>query len=151
MKPKGSFWLMHCATNRKFAGSIPDGVTGIFQWLNPSGRMVALRSNQPLTEILPGGKDGRCVRLTTLPPSSADCLEILEPQPPETPRACPGLSRPVAGKLYQRLVSILQEPASGPMFSQVIQFATLRLSHEVIAVHAMKGKERAHWHSSTYS
>jgi hypothetical protein len=33
----------------------------------------------------------RCVGLTTLPPSSADCLEILEPQPPETPRACPGL------------------------------------------------------------
>ena len=23
-------WLMHCATNRKVAGSIPDGVTGIF-------------------------------------------------------------------------------------------------------------------------
>jgi hypothetical protein len=27
----------------------------------------------------PGGKDGRCVGLTTLPPSCADCLEILEP------------------------------------------------------------------------
>jgi hypothetical protein len=23
-------WLRYCATNRKFAGSIPDGVTGIF-------------------------------------------------------------------------------------------------------------------------
>jgi hypothetical protein len=23
-------WLRHCATVRKFAGSIPDGVTGIF-------------------------------------------------------------------------------------------------------------------------
>jgi hypothetical protein len=23
-------WLRHCATNRKFAGSVPDGVTGIF-------------------------------------------------------------------------------------------------------------------------
>jgi hypothetical protein len=33
----------------------------------------------------------RCVRLTTLPPSCADCLEILEPQPPGTLRACPGL------------------------------------------------------------
>jgi len=27
----------------------------------------------------PGGKDGRCVRVTTLPPSCAECLEILEP------------------------------------------------------------------------
>jgi hypothetical protein len=24
-------WLRHCATNWKVAGSIPDGVTGIFQ------------------------------------------------------------------------------------------------------------------------
>jgi hypothetical protein len=38
-----------------------------------------------------GGKHGRCVRLTTLPPSFADCLEIWEPQTPETLRACPGL------------------------------------------------------------
>ena len=37
------------------------------------------------------GKGGRCVGLTTLPPSCADCLEIWEPQPPGTPRACPGL------------------------------------------------------------
>ena len=38
-----------------------------------------------------GGKSGRCVGLTTLPPSCADCLEIGEPQPPATLRACPGL------------------------------------------------------------
>jgi hypothetical protein len=44
-------------------------------------------------EILPGGKDGRCVRLTTLAPFCADCLEIQEPQPPGTPRARPGLLR----------------------------------------------------------
>jgi hypothetical protein len=25
-------WLRHCATSRKVAGSIPDGVTGIFHW-----------------------------------------------------------------------------------------------------------------------
>jgi hypothetical protein len=41
--------------------------------------------------LVRGGKDGRCVELTTLPPSCADCLEILEPQLPGTPRACPGL------------------------------------------------------------
>ena len=28
-------WLRCCATNRKVAGSIPDGVIGIFHWLNP--------------------------------------------------------------------------------------------------------------------
>jgi hypothetical protein len=39
----------------------------------------------------PGGKDSSCTGLTTLPPSRADCLGILEPQPPGTPRAFPGL------------------------------------------------------------
>jgi hypothetical protein len=34
-----------------------------------------------------GGKGGRCVGLTTLPPSCADCLEILKPQPSGTLRA----------------------------------------------------------------
>jgi hypothetical protein len=42
-------------------------------------------------EYFLGGKLGRCVWLTTLPPSSADCLEIWEPQTPGTLRACPGL------------------------------------------------------------
>jgi len=37
------------------------------------------------------GKGGRCVRLTILPPSCADCLEIWELQPPGTLRACAGL------------------------------------------------------------
>jgi hypothetical protein len=44
-------WLRHCATNRKVTGSVPDGVTGIFQCLDPSGRTVALVSTQPLTEM----------------------------------------------------------------------------------------------------
>ena len=39
-----------------------------------------------------GGKGGRCVGLTTLPPSSADCLEILQPHPPGTLRACNGIA-----------------------------------------------------------
>jgi hypothetical protein len=44
-----------------------------------------------VTGIIPGGKSGRCVRLTNLPPSCADCLKIWEPQPAGTLRACHGL------------------------------------------------------------
>ena len=44
-------WLRHCATSRKVAGSIPDGVIGIFHWHNPSGCTMALGSTQLLTEI----------------------------------------------------------------------------------------------------
>jgi len=48
---------------------------------------MALGLTQPLTEMSAsnisweGGKGGRCVWLTTLPPSCVDCLQIWEPQP----------------------------------------------------------------------
>jgi hypothetical protein len=54
-------WLRHCVTSRKVAGSIPDGVTGIFHGHNPSGRTVALGSIQPLTEMSKG--KGKAVSL----------------------------------------------------------------------------------------
>ena len=40
-----------------------------------------------------GSRGGRCIGLTTLPPSCADCLEIWKPQPPGNLRDCPGLYR----------------------------------------------------------
>jgi len=42
-------------------------------------------------EYFLGGKGGRSVGLTNLPPSCTYCLEIWEPQPSGTLRACPGL------------------------------------------------------------
>jgi len=44
-------WLRCCATNRKVAGSIPNGVIGIFHSHNPSDRTMALGSTRPLTEM----------------------------------------------------------------------------------------------------
>jgi hypothetical protein len=43
-------------------------------------------------QYLLGGKGGRCIELTTLPPSCADCLEILGASTSWSPK---GLSRPV--------------------------------------------------------
>ena len=81
--------LRHCATSRKVTGSIPDGVIGIFHWHNPSGRTMALgvdstSNRNEYQQYFLGGKGGRCVGLTTLPHSCADCLEIWEPQTPGT-------------------------------------------------------------------
>jgi hypothetical protein len=44
-------WLRYCATSPKVAGSIPDGVIGVFHWHILSGLTMALRSTQPPTEM----------------------------------------------------------------------------------------------------
>jgi len=41
----------HCVTRRKVAGSIPDGVNGIFHGRNPSGRTMVLGLTQSLREM----------------------------------------------------------------------------------------------------
>ena len=68
---------------RQFAGSILDFVIEFFHWYNPSKCNMALELTQPLTEmstrnIFWRDKGGRCVGLTTLQPSYADCLVIWE-------------------------------------------------------------------------
>jgi len=84
----------HYTTNRKVAGSIPDGVTGIVHWHNASGRTMApgvdsASNRNEYQDYFLRGKGGRCVGLT-LPLSGADCLEIWEPQHPGTLWASPG-------------------------------------------------------------
>jgi hypothetical protein len=62
--------MMHYATSRKVANSIPHEVIGFFNWPNPSSRTVALGSTQPLTEMntryLPRGKERPACRAENL-------------------------------------------------------------------------------------
>jgi len=85
--------LRHCATSRKVAGSIPGGVFFINISFGPHyGPGVDSASNRnEYQEYFLGGEGGWCTGLTTLPPLCAKCLEIWEPQPHGTLRACPGL------------------------------------------------------------
>jgi hypothetical protein len=74
-------WLRHCAISQKIAGSIPDGVIEIFHWHNPSGCTMSTgvdsaSNNNKYQEYFLVGKGGRCLWLTTLPPSYEDCLEV---------------------------------------------------------------------------
>jgi len=76
-------WLRCCATSRKVAGSIPDGVSGFFIDIK-SFRSHYGALTEWVSGIFPGGKGGRCIRLTTLPPSCAVVtksgnLKFLEP------------------------------------------------------------------------
>jgi hypothetical protein len=65
-------WLRHCATNRKVAVSIPDGVIGIFHWHIPSGRTMAQGLTNPLTEMSARNISWE----VTLPSSCIECLKI---------------------------------------------------------------------------
>jgi hypothetical protein len=69
MGPGVAQWLRRCATSRKVPGSIPGRVTGDFfrsiRQFNVSGVYSAFRNEY---QDIRGGKDGRCVGLTTLPP-----------------------------------------------------------------------------------
>ena len=62
-----------------------------------SGRNMVLGSTHALTEIstnnISWGTSDQCVRLTTLPASRADFLEIWEHRHPGNLRACPGMYR----------------------------------------------------------
>ena len=44
-------WLRYCTTSWGVVVLIPDGVTGILHWHNPSGRTMALGLTQPLTHM----------------------------------------------------------------------------------------------------
>jgi hypothetical protein len=87
-------WLRHCATNRKVAGSVPDGV----RISHPSGRTMALGSTQPLTVMvtrnISWGKGGRCGRR----PCPLHVLIVLKsgnlslPEPSGPVKACNGIA-----------------------------------------------------------
>jgi hypothetical protein len=90
----------YCATGRMVPGLIPSGVTGFLSNAFPSDGTMTLGSIQPLVKMstrnIPGGKDGRCVRLTTYHhtvPLSRN-LGALTSQNPL------GLFRPFMGQLY---------------------------------------------------
>jgi hypothetical protein len=51
LKFRIGFCLSFEVLRGKVVGSIPDGVTGIFRWLNTSDRSIVLGSTKPLTEM----------------------------------------------------------------------------------------------------
>jgi hypothetical protein len=88
----------------------------IFLYIEVSGGTMAsgvdtAPNRDEYQEYFLGCKGGRCVGLTTLPPSFADCLEIWEPQPLGTLRACPGLCR------YCLTLLSLKRPSDVLLFS----------------------------------
>ena len=93
-------WLRHCATSRKVAGSIADGV-GIFHWHNPSGCTMALGLTQPLTEMstsnISWGQRQPVRRADNLTTFMCQLSWNLRASTSWNPQ---GLSRPVMGLLY---------------------------------------------------
>jgi hypothetical protein len=89
----GAQWLRHCITNRKIAGSIPDGVIGIFHWHISFGSTMALIEMSIRNTSL--GEEGRCAVRTNLQPSCTDCLNSRSPKfldPSGPVKACNGIA-----------------------------------------------------------
>ena len=74
-------WLKNCATNRRVRFPM---VSSFRSYYGPGVHLASNRNEYQ--EYLLGSKGGRCVGLTTLLSSCADCLEIWEPQAPRTLR-----------------------------------------------------------------
>jgi hypothetical protein len=107
--------LRHCATSRKVTGSIPDAVTGIFHWHNPSGRTMALGLTQPLTEMITRnislgvnaagvwGWQPYCLHMLIILKSGS--LSLLEHSGPV--QACNGITLPFSTELNQSKLHFL--------------------------------------------
>jgi len=102
-------WLRCCATNRKVAASIPAGVNGFFIEIKSfRSHYVDTASNRnEYWEYFLGVKGGRCVRLTTLPPSCAvvtksGSLNFLEQSGPV--QACNGTDLPLPSSSFLLLI-----------------------------------------------
>jgi len=135
-------WLRCCATNLKVAGLIPACVIDIKSFRSHYGPGVDSVSNRnEYQEHLLGGKGGRCVRLTTLPPSctvvmKSGNLNFLEPSGPL--QACNGTAIPYP--LYRRLswpegrsglAENLAPPGFDPRTVQPVAQSLYRLSYQV--------------------
>ena len=95
---------------------------------------MALESIQPLTEmsirgISPGDKGGRCVGLTTVPPSCADCLEILGAS------ITWNLSMP----LHRQLLSVRTHTNSS-FYYRMSRLSTLPAAHKTFSRHVSEGQ-----------
>jgi hypothetical protein len=62
-----------------------------WNWLHYGPRVDSASNRNEYQEYFLGGKGDKCIGLTTLPPSCAECLVIWKPQPPEPSGPCPGL------------------------------------------------------------
>jgi hypothetical protein len=108
-------------------------------WLHYGPGVDSASNRNECQEYLLGGKVGRCVRLTTLPPSCAYYLEIGEPQ---TPGIVWGSNRPLQGLFDLHLaylwVSVckLCDPFKGTKF-EIWQGSVLLSQVFSIEAHAM--------------
>ena len=67
-------------TKLKVAGSIADGVTGIFHSPHYGSGLDSASNRNEYQEYFLRGKGDQCAGMPNLPPSCADCLAVWEPQ-----------------------------------------------------------------------
>ena len=81
--PAAAQWLRRCATSRNVPGSIPRRGIFFFRSIRQVSGVDSASKNE--YQDIPGGKGGRCVGVTTLPPScvmKSGSLNLLDPSRP---------------------------------------------------------------------
>ena len=110
-------WSRHCTSSWKVAGLIPDGghwnssLTWPFQ-VHCGSRVDSVSNRNEYQGYLLGGKGSWCIRLTTLPLSCANCLELLGASTSWSPWACADLYTDSFTFTYMTVFSSLQIAAN---------------------------------------
>jgi hypothetical protein len=107
-------WFRHSPKGRKVAGSIAGGSLGFF--IDLILLIDSASSRSQYQEYFLWDKGCLCVGLTNIPPSCADCLEIWEPHPLGTSRACP--------RLYRDCFTLLLSQVKQTFFQTKFHFLT---------------------------
>ena len=133
----------------RVAGSIPDGVSGLFHWHNPSGRTMALATTQRLTEMstrnISWGLKAAVRRADNLTNFMCRLSWNLGAWTSWNPQ---GLSRPVIGLLYlYPHVSNPESSSSGRRLYVQVRYSVfhmhqvkqyVRILYNYIAMHGVK-------------